>query len=60
MHRQRILIGQSFLKTIRTVEEKLSLLGEGKSERGIAENHRRFWAPQTVMAVLTSIYTLVT
>ena len=53
MHRQWILIGQSFLKTIRTIEDKIipSMGGEKRTQpRGKGpKNHKRFGAPWLVM-----------
>ena len=53
MRRQWILIGQSFLKTIRTIEDKIipSRGGEKRTQpRGKGpKNHGCFWAPPTVM-----------
>ena len=53
MHRQWILIGQSFLKTIRTIEHKIipSRGGEKQTQpRGKGpKNHGRFGAPRPVM-----------
>ena len=52
-HRQWILIGQSFLKTIRTIEDKIipSRGGEKRTRpRGKGpKSHGRFWAPWTVI-----------
>ena len=43
MRRQWILIGQSFLKKFRTIEDKFipSRGGEGRSERDLAERVRK-------------------
>ena len=53
MRRQWILIGQSFLKTIRTIEDKIIPSRGGETQtrpRGWGpKNHGRFGAPRLLM-----------
>ena len=48
-----ILIGQSFLKAMRTIGDRKSLLGRGRTltraEREDGQNHGRFWPARCVM-----------